>query len=172
MSTATVISLAEYLDTTYRPDREYIDGELRERNVGKRDHARVQALLTMWFGQHEAQWSVLALTGQRIRVSATRIRIPDVCLTSTEPQTETLSSPPLLVVEVLSPDDTYIDTQERAHDYFAMGVPMVWVVDPRSRTGRMCSGPIWEEARILRVPHYPIHVDLDHVFQHLNTPKP
>jgi len=29
---------------------------------------------------------------------------------------------PLLVIEILSPDDTYSDTQERAQDYRAMGV--------------------------------------------------
>src|ERR1035438_7470738 len=37
-------SLAEYLGVDFRPDREFIDGEIRERNVGKTEHARVQAL--------------------------------------------------------------------------------------------------------------------------------
>ena len=35
MTNATRIPVSEYLDTTFRPDREYIDGEMRERNVGK-----------------------------------------------------------------------------------------------------------------------------------------
>ena len=167
MASATALSIAEYHETSYRPDREYIDGELRERNVGKRDHARMQALLTIWFGQHELLWSVFVLTEQRVLVSSTRIRIPDVLLTSTEPQTETLTSPPILVVEILSPDDTYSDTQERAQDYLSMGVKMVWVIDPKSRTGRMCREDTWQEARILRVPETPIHVDLDAIFQHM-----
>ena len=33
MSTATLIPVEEYLSTSYRPDRDYIDGEVRERNV-------------------------------------------------------------------------------------------------------------------------------------------
>ena len=45
MATQVRISLQEYLDTPYRPDREYIDGEVRERNVGKWEHARLQLLL-------------------------------------------------------------------------------------------------------------------------------
>ena len=167
MASATVLSIAEYHDTSYRPDREYIDGELRERNVGKREHARMQALLTIWFGQHETLWSVFVLTEQRVLVSPSRVRIPDVLLTSTDPQTETLTSPPILVVEILSPDDTYSDTEERARDYQAMGVEMVWVIDPKSRTGRMCKDDIWQEVRILRVPGTPIHVDLDALFQHM-----
>ncbi len=167
MASATALSIAEYHDTNYRPDREYIDGELRERNVGKREHARTQALLAAWFVQHETAWSAFALTEQRVLVSPNRVRIPDVLLTSTEPQTETLTCPPILVVEILSPEDTYSDTQERARDYLNMGVEMVWVIDPKSRTGRMCKGDIWQEARTLRVPGTPIHIDLDSIFQHL-----
>ena len=35
--------LSEYLATSYRPDREYVDGEVKERNVGEYDHSRPQA---------------------------------------------------------------------------------------------------------------------------------
>ena len=170
-ASATSLPIAVYDVTSYRPDREYIDGELRERNLGTREHARLQALLTAWFLEHEVEWSVFGLTEQRVRVSPTRVRIPDVCLTSIEPQTETLTSPPILVVEVLSPGDTYTDTQERARDYLNMGVEMVWVIDPKSRSGRMCKGDIWQEARILRVPGTPIHVDLETIFQHMTKPR-
>ena len=45
MATSTSLSLSEYMKTSYRPDREFVDGELRERNVGKWEHARLQALL-------------------------------------------------------------------------------------------------------------------------------
>jgi len=45
MATSTHISLIEYMKTSYRPDREYIDGELFERNVGNWEHARLYRLL-------------------------------------------------------------------------------------------------------------------------------
>ena len=35
MAIAVQIPIAEYLRTSYRPDREYVNGEPRERNVGK-----------------------------------------------------------------------------------------------------------------------------------------
>ena len=53
MASAAQIPVSEYLDTTYHPDREYIDGEVRERNVGKWEHARIQWLLVGWFLNHE-----------------------------------------------------------------------------------------------------------------------
>jgi Uma2 family endonuclease len=171
MATATHIPLSEYLETSYRPDREYVDGELRERNVGKWDHARVQAVLTAWFFNHEIEWNIMVGPEQRVLIpkSATRtdVRIPDVVVVVAGDHLQTLSEPPLLVIEVLSPDDSYSDTQERARDYRQMGVEMVWIVDPKTLTGRMCSGTQWVEARRLEVPGTLLFVDLDEIFRQI-----
>ena len=41
---------------------------------------------------------------------------------------------PDLIVEVVSPNDTYYDVQQRVHEFRAVGCPLVWVIDPESRT--------------------------------------
>jgi len=166
-----LISLEEYMATSYRPDREYIDGEVRERSVGKRDHARLQALLTSWFGDHELQWGVMVATGWRTKVAATRVRIPDVVLVPDEDQPQLLTDPPILIVEILSPDDSYSDTQERSADYRRMGVKKVWIIDPKTRTGRFCVGDAWTEARRLTVPGTEIYADLDVLFDRLDRKR-
>src|ERR1700728_2951365 len=97
------VALEDYLATSYRPDREWIDGEVKERNVGKWEHARVQAFLAMWLGQNETAWGVQAGTGSRVQVSPRRIRIPDVVLAPAGAQLDVLVDPPVLVVEILSP---------------------------------------------------------------------
>ena len=172
MASALQVSVSEYLQTSYRPDREYIDGEVRERNVGKREHARVQALLTGWFIAHETLWSVLVLTEARTRVAPNRIRIPDLVLTSLEERSDVLTEAPVLIVEILSPDDSYSDTEQRAADYLGMGVRAVWIVDPQSRTGRMCVGNAWTAARRLEVPGTPIFAELDEIFRFIDTATP
>lgn len=56
----STLTIEEYLQTSYDPDCEYIDGELEERNVGKWEHARLQYLLATWFGtmrQIGASWA-------------------------------------------------------------------------------------------------------------------
>ncbi len=73
------VPLAEYLSTGYRPDREWVEGELRERRIGEGPHAVVQKFLAMFFGIREEMWSILALTEQRVQVAAERYRVPDVC---------------------------------------------------------------------------------------------
>jgi Uma2 family endonuclease len=169
MASVTQIPVAEYLKSSYRPDREYIDGEVRERNVGKWEHARVQALLGGWFINHESVWNVLSSTELRVRVSPTRVRVPDLVLVEPGPQPDVLTAPPLLVVEILSPDDTYSDTEERARDYSAMGVETVWIVDPKTRSGRMCVGAEWVAARRLVVAGTQIYVELDELFGQLQS---
>ena len=151
----TQIPVAEYLKTNYRPDREYIDGEVRERNVGKWEHARVQFLLALWFGNHESVWNVIGSTEQRVRVSATRVRVPDLVVVRPGPQPEVLT------------DDSYSDTEERARDYWAMGVETVWIIDPKTRSGRMCGGAEWVGARRLEVAGTAMFVDLDALFAQL-----
>ena len=169
MATALHIPLHEYLGSSFRPDCEYVDGKVRERNVGKYEHARVQALLAAWFNQHEKAWGVQVVTEQRVQVSPTRVRIPDVALLPAGAQPDVIIKPPALVIEILSPEDTYSDTQERAQDYRTMGVETVWIIDPKTRSGRMCSGAEWVESPRLAVKGTPLYVDLPGIFSQLTS---
>jgi Uma2 family endonuclease len=162
-----LVTLEEYLGTSYRPDCDYVDGEVRERNVGKYEHARIQALLARWFGNHEQDWRVQVVTEQRVRVSPTRVRIPDVALLPLGAQPDVIVAAPLLVIEILSPDDTYSETQERTQDYREMGVGTVWIIDPKTRTGRMCIGNEWVESLRLEVMGTPMYVNLPDIYSQL-----
>ena len=167
MATVLQIPLDDYLGKSYRPDREYVDGEIRERNVGKWEHARVQWLLALWFGNHEREWGITGSTEQRVQVTGNRVRVPDLVVLLAGPQPDVLTDPPLLVIEILSPDDTYSDTQERAQDYQKMGVETVWIIDPKTRSGRMCSGAQWVESSRMEVKGTPLCVDLPELFSQL-----
>jgi len=92
------------------------------------------------------------------------VRIPDLVVLRPGPQPDILVDPPLLVIEVLSPDDSYSDTQERAQDYLDMGVRALWIIDPKTRTGRMCSGTGWIAADRLEVAGTDLYVDLAAIF--------
>jgi len=169
MATILHIPLDQYLGKSYRPDREFVDGEIRERNVGKWEHARVQWLLALWFGTYEKEWGITGSTEQRVRVSESRIRVPDLVVLTAGAQPDVIVDPPLLIIEILSPDDTYSDTQERAQDYRTMGVETVWIIDPKTRTGRTCVGVEWIESSRLEVKGTPLYVNLAEIFSQLTS---
>ena len=169
MATVVNIPLQEYLETSYRPDCEYVDGEIRERIVGKWEHARLQLVLGAWFFMHEKDWGITSSTEQRVRVAENRVRVPDLVVLVAGPQPDVLIDPPLLVIEILSPGDSYSDTQERTEDYRQMGVETVWIIDPKTRTGRMCSGAKWVESSRLEVKGTQLYVSLPDLFSQLTV---
>jgi Uma2 family endonuclease len=172
MATTTQIALSEYLKTSYDPDLEFVDGELRERNVGKTDHARVQALLAMWFGAHEQEWRIVVTTEQRIRVATDRVRIPDVTLVRPGALNEdVLSVAPLCVIEILSPDDTYSRTWERAADYRKMGIENIWLIDPGTRSGQASTAQGWQDTMDFEIPGTPIKLNLADIFSRLDQSR-
>jgi len=133
----TLVSVEEYLNTSYEgPDREYVDGRIVERNLGEKDHSRLQRKLIAFFVSLENSLQTFGFPEQRLQVKRTRFRVPDVsvCL-GAEPEEQIFRTPPFLVIEVLSKDDRASDLQEKLDDYRDFGVPFVWVVDPRTRRG-------------------------------------
>jgi Uma2 family endonuclease len=82
MATTTGISLEEYLQTSYRPDREYIDGTLKEKPVVPFVHGRVQMLLGVWFWQHQDEWHTQCAVETRTQVSTAKVRLPDIVVLS------------------------------------------------------------------------------------------
>ena len=170
-STPTLVPLDEYLNTTYRPDRDWIDGETQERNMGEMPHASIQGFFVQLFRNQAQQWQIRALPEQRIQTSARHYRIADVCVvrrdTSFEPIVRT---PPLLCVEILSRDDRMSEIQERVEDYLAMGVPAVWVVDPRRRKSYMAtlSGALEPAPEALTVPGTAIRIPVSEIYAELD----
>jgi Uma2 family endonuclease len=126
-TTAVSVTFDEYMSTSYSPDCEYIDGMVVERNVGQGKHAYTQSTLLLKLTQLMEKRRIV-LVEQRVRISAMRVRIPDVCVV--EELEEVVTKAPLLCVEVLSPDDRWNRVIASVSDYQTMGVTCVWVIDP------------------------------------------
>ncbi len=122
-----------YLNSVYRPDRDYVDGCLERRNLGDNNHSKWQTAIQRWFMLHDEEWDVLIRPELRVHVSKTRYRIADVSiLDASRPQELIPSHPPLAVFEVLSPKDRMSRMLPRLADFAAMGVPEIWLVNPKT----------------------------------------
>jgi len=171
MATPVLIPVREYLSTTYRPDRDYIDGELKERNVGEQPHAHVQGIIYAIFRENRKAWGVRPLPEQRLQISLSRYRIPDVCvIRNTDGKDRIISFTPLLCIEVLSSEDRMTEVQRRVDDYVSIGVKTTWVIDPWKRVGYYASdkGFIQPDDGILRIEGTPIQVSLADVFAEMD----
>jgi Uma2 family endonuclease len=173
--TQSLISVEEYLSTSYRPDCDFVDGQVLERNMGETPHGNLQMFFGWYLFNHRDEWRVDASSEQRIEVAPFKFRIPDVCLISYDaPYERVLRTPPVLCIEILSIMDRMKSIQERLDDYSRMGVQCSWVIDPWRGTA-FAAGPdaILHEVGshkgqpILAVPNTPISIAVDDIFAEL-----
>ncbi len=147
-TTATGISMEQFLNTSYKPVREYIDGETREKGITGRSHENVRNNLLTFLLPKQKSWGVKFYVELFTRVSATRIRMPDVSLVR-DPvwDGEVLVSVPEMVIEILSPTNTLREISERVSDYLQFGVPKIYVLDPFDKVGYSCVGSTFDQWR-------------------------
>jgi len=147
MGVGTLISVDEYLRTSFHPDCDFVEGEIRERIVGKRKHSYAQGEIVSWFNGRKDVQRLQSLPELRMQVGPNRIRIPDVVVSEMPlPDEEVFTSPPYLCIEVMSPDDTIAAMQDRLDDYLHFGVPNIWVIDPWKHRGWHVTASGWATA--------------------------
>ena len=171
ISPAEFVSVREYLTTSYRPDCDYVDGRVEERNVGEYDHSYLQMLLTHLFMNHREDWGVISLPDVRVQVNATRFRVPDVTvLRAGTLREQILTHPPLMVIEILSPEDRLSRMTERTDEYLDFGIEHIWIVDPKRRLAYRVTRAGLELAPTgeITVPGTPIHIVLSELFAELD----
>ena len=168
MPTEALLSVEEYLATSYRPDCDYVDGRLEERNVGRRDHSNLQMVVSAYLYARRKEWGIRVYPEQRIQVGPTRFRVPDVTVVLGEPSEQVFTKPPFLCIEILSPDDRMSRMHERIRDYIAMGVAYVWVLDPETRRAYLetRSGGFREVTEpVLRTENPILEIPLSEIFE-------
>jgi Uma2 family endonuclease len=164
-------TVREYLRTSWSPDREFVDGQIEERNLGEKEHSLIQRYLTFLFMLHRSEWGAEVFPELRTQTQARRFRVPDVLVVRAEDKFERyVTQPPLIAIEILSPEDTLRAMQEKAAEYRQFGVEHIWIIDPEPRIAYRYSGDALEEVRTgeLVVPGTPIRVVLSEMFAELD----
>jgi Uma2 family endonuclease len=132
-------------------ERWLIRGQLREKPMTRRNrfHSRIEARIAQLLGewldrQPEPRGEVLAGEAGCLlsRNPDTGVGIDVVYISpemaSRNPgDTTMIDGPPVLAVEILSPNDVLQEIDEKVEALLGAGVALVWVVDPRFRTVRV-----------------------------------
>jgi Uma2 family endonuclease len=117
---------------------EFVDGYVVAKVSPKYFHSTLQRalliLLDIWCkgkGRVGSEWAILLK-----RRGKDWAPLPDVTYISYErlpkswKRNEACPAIPELVIEIISPDQTMKEFEEKAKDYFAAGVSRVWIADP------------------------------------------
>ena len=166
-----LISPEEYLNSSYRPDMEYVDGVLVVRGMPTIAHSLLQMILIQYFGRYQKDLRFLTLPEVRTRiVERARYRIPDVILCPVPlPTGKVITTIPWVVIEILSPDDKMKEQLDRFQDYARIGVGFVVLLDPERLTAhRFEDGSLIKtQFAELRLPSGSVPFDTEALFQQL-----
>ncbi|ETX02438.1 MAG: hypothetical protein ETSY1_03580 [Candidatus Entotheonella factor] len=121
---------------------ELIDGVLVEKSVGYYE-SYIAATLIRLLGNFvvEHDLGIIAGADGMMRLAPGLVRIPDVSFVAWEkltgrrlPRQPVPDLIPNLVVEILSESNTPREMARKLDEYFALGVQLVWLVDPETET--------------------------------------
>ena len=145
-------------------DKEYRDGELVERSLPTYSHSKTQFLLLMFFGALSKANPLHPCPELRLKLRTGLYLIPDVAVFHGAKPAEVPEDPPLVAIEILSPEDRLGAVAEKLDEYRAWGVTHTWVVDPVAKRfcdydGRM------NEVGTLRIPQLGIELEPTAVFE-------
>ena len=163
--------MREYLRTSWSPDREFVDGRIEERNWGEKEHSIIQRYLTVLFAIKRAEWGVEVFPELRTQTKARNFRVPDVLVVRAGERFERyVTQPPLIAIEILSPEDTLQAVRSKAAEYRQFGVEHIWVIDPEPRIVYRYTSSGLEEVQTgeLVVSDTPIRVVLSELFAELD----
>jgi Uma2 family endonuclease len=129
---------------------ELVGGQLVERNMGAESSwigGRLLLRLGRFCEEHEVGWPFPADNGyQCFAHDPGLVRKPDVSfikysrLPGKKLPKGWIRVFPDLAVEVVSPNDTVYELEDKLEDFQKAGVPLVWVIYPNSRTVRVHRG--------------------------------
>lgn len=116
---------------------ELVRGELHPMAPAGGDHGyialNIGSLLRDYVRAHGLGRVYAAETGFRIERNPDTVRAPDAAFVRAErvqPSPSYIDGAPDLVVEVVSPNDTYTEVTTKVAEWFRAGARLIWVINP------------------------------------------
>lgn len=120
-------------DERYR--YELVDGRLEKSPALTQPHARTQARLAYHLTYATEEFETLLNPSVVLNTAGTQFRRPDMIVLHPDDLEERyVTRPPLLIVEVLSPDSVFRDMHTKRREYAKFGVPTYWIINPARTT--------------------------------------
>ncbi|MFZ1086993.1 MAG: Uma2 family endonuclease [Terracidiphilus sp.] len=137
------VPVEEYLQSSWSPDAEYIDGQIVERNRGDDAHSSWQGAILFWFNRQAVRAGIRVRPSLLMQADSNTFLIPDVTLLDRNLPAEPIAThPPVAVIEVLSPADQVGRVMKKGERYEKMGIRTILIVDPEGPAFRYREGKL------------------------------
>ncbi|MDJ0662818.1 MAG: Uma2 family endonuclease [Crocosphaera sp.] len=139
-----ICSFEDYCNYGDESDNRYelVDGKLVVMNPPSFQHLLIAKFLEGYFDQliREKSLPLLCFKEAGVRTGWRKSRISDLCIIEANiiqdllRQSAIVEIPPLLIVEIVSPESRTRDYRYKRSEYAALGVDEYWIVDPIHKT--------------------------------------
>jgi len=168
MALRTQITATEYLQMTFpgvEPD--FVRGEIVERPLPNYVHSRVVILLGSLFERLRKDHSLFPCAEIRVHIEADVYRVIDLAVFAERPKELLPTEPPLLAIEVVSPDDRHTEILEKLEDYRRWGVRNIWLADAWSKRFHAYSEVGLAPVAQLALAEYDLRVTMEDLLREL-----
>lgn len=129
---ANLVSVEEYLATSYEPSCEFEDGVLFPKPMLTDDHATILGNLIYLLRSNFP--NLIAQPELTVRIREDKYLVPDLSVQPVANREKPYPTKPIpLCIEVLSPGQGIGEILSNCEQYHRWGVPSTWVIDPASR---------------------------------------
>ena len=159
MATSALITAEQYIAMHFEREPELVHGELVERPLPTFPHGELQLEIGSRLRALRRSYPVHTGAEVRVRIAADLYRIPDIAMwTGPEPPPALPDSPPLLVVEISSPDDRFNDLMQKCAEYQTWGVQHIWLVEPELKRCHVYNNGSLTEVARFALPQFSLEI--------------
>lgn len=165
MATTPQIPVEEYFRMTFDgPEMEYVDGELVERHLGGEPHSNAQTNLAAIFSELKKRVSIRVYVELHLRTAPERVRVADVAIFLRRADEDIPSRPPLITIEIISPNDSFHEVLRKSKEYLEWGVKYVWLVNPAARALSVYDGSLRDVPKF-ELPEFGLEITPEQIFE-------
>ncbi len=164
MATKALITPQQYLTTQFEREPELVHGEIIERPLPTFPHGNIQLRMGSRLMALQQSYPVFTAVEVRIRIASDLYRIPDISMWEGAAPAAVPAAPPLLVVEISSPDDRLDAMLQKLEEYRTWGVEHIWLIEPELKRMHVYHDGSLTAVSRLELPQFSFAVTAGEVF--------
>lgn len=158
------ITPEQYLATQFEREPELVRGEIAEGPSPTFQHGNIQLRMGSRLMALQRSYPVFTGVEVRVRIAPDLYRIPDISMWKGVAPESVPAAPPLVIIEISSPDDRLDAMLQKLEEYRVWGVQHIWLIEPEIKRIHVYDHGSLREVSRLELPQFGFSVTAHQVF--------